>query len=126
MSRRKKPRLRKPKRPPVEERLAQYLVELDLIFKQHQRIGRYNVDFLLPDQKLIIECYGDFFHCSPKKFAPDDFNKVLGCDAQTKWEKDKKREQHLKQRGYRFLVLWESEIDYHSQFCKRRIKDFLN
>lgn len=122
MARRKKPK--KVTRPKIEEKVAQFLTELHLSYKHNARIGKYNVDFLV-DDKYIIECYGDFFHCNPKKYAPTDYNKVLKCTAQDRWQHDQLREQELRNKGYRFMVLWENEIAYHDRHCRNKIKSLL-
>lgn len=73
---------------------------------QHQ-IGRYRVDAYLPDLATIVECHGDYWHASPRRYpAPALLN-----DKQRRMrERDAKRIASLERAGYRVVVLWESEI----------------
>ncbi len=49
-------------RSPIEDRLADILDEIGLSYKMNQYIGKYEVDFLLEDLKLVIEANGKYFH----------------------------------------------------------------
>lgn len=73
------------------------------------QLSRYNVDFLI-DDKFIIECFGDYWHCNPKIYQPTYYNKSLKLTAAQKWQSDFKKIQTLKNSGYKVLVLWESDI----------------
>lgn len=122
MARRNHPK--KVTRPKIETLLGRYLADLQLPFKSNHYIGRYNVDFLV-NNKYIIECYGDFFHCNPKKYPADYFNRVLKCEAQARWTRDNAREAELRSMGYRFLSLWETDIAFREKWCKSQIRQLL-
>lgn len=60
--------------------------------KQH-RIGKYIVDFYLPEKNLVIECYGVFWHSGfAKKY------------------RDMKRKEYLEKLGYKVSIFWGSQI----------------
>ncbi|MHA1252230.1 MAG: endonuclease domain-containing protein [Candidatus Helarchaeota archaeon] len=40
---------------------------------QQKQIGRYRVDFAIPDAKVIIECDGDYWHDSDKDYIRDEY-----------------------------------------------------
>ena len=82
---------------------------LGVSYKQNYKIGKYEVDFLVKG-KYIIECYGDFFHCNPRKYSSNQYNKVLKCESNIKWKKDAERLEALKELGYDSIVLWEQDI----------------
>ncbi|HEX2205192.1 MAG TPA: hypothetical protein VHG91_17910 [Longimicrobium sp.] len=84
------------------------LEELGADYQQNAQIGRFNVDFLVGT--LVIECFGDFWHCNPAIWEPDDYNGSLHMRAGEKWAKDARRRQRLEEMGYRFHAFWESEI----------------
>ena len=84
------------------------LNEIGVTYRQNVQIGRFNADFLCGD--LIIECYGDFWHCNPVLWSADAVNRSLKMAAGEKWKKDAARRQKLEAQGIRFHVFWESEI----------------
>ncbi len=125
-----KKRLRKqkkerPSRTKIEAKVAQYLDCLGIKYKQNHRVGKYSVDFLV-ENKYIIECYGNFWHCNPRKYASDFYNRGLKCLAHEKWSKDANRQHVLEEMGYGFLVLWESEINKAPKSCKGKMKRLLD
>lgn len=74
------------------------------------RIGRYVVDFVNNANRIIIECYGDYWHCNPNKYSPDYYCKGKKSTAKDIWESDNKRKLHLESLGYTVIVVWEYDI----------------
>ncbi len=72
------------------------------------QIGHYNADLLI--NTLIIECYGDYWHCNPRIFKKTDYNKSLKMTANTKWLNDKIKQTNLENKGYQYLYFWEYDI----------------
>lgn len=75
----------------IERLIRLKLQKLKEPFKQEMKIGRYHADFYLPNRNLIIECDGEYWH-------------------RNKTEHDKKRDQVLKDLGYKILRLSEENI----------------
>ena len=69
----------------------------------------YTADLCNPNTKEIIECFGDYWHCNPKKFAADYYHKIVHKTAQQIWDYDKQRLETLRGLGYSVTVVWESE-----------------
>jgi very-short-patch-repair endonuclease/predicted nucleic acid-binding Zn ribbon protein len=73
-------------------------------------IGYFRVDALFPNQKLIVEYQGTWWHADPRKYGPDD---RVGVDystpAQEIWERDARRKKALEGSGYAVCVIWESD-----------------
>ena len=109
----------------IESTVAHFLDNLGIVYRQNQNIGRFNVDFLV-DDKYIIECYGNFWHCNPQKYPPDFYNRGLKCEAHERWNKDQKRQEELESLGYQFLALWENEIQNAPKLCKIKVMRLLN
>ena len=65
-------------------------------------------DFTI-DDKLIIECYGDYWHCNPVFFNRDYFHKKILKTAEDIWQFDEKRVSLLKQKGYKVIIIWEDD-----------------
>jgi very-short-patch-repair endonuclease len=54
-----------------ERRMRELLESLGVKFNQEYRIGRFYIDFYLPDRKLAIEIDGDYWHAKPEVKARD-------------------------------------------------------
>jgi G:T-mismatch repair DNA endonuclease (very short patch repair protein) len=91
-----------------EKALQKTINELFPNAKNNAPIGIFNVDILIPEKSLIVEYFGDFWHCNPNKWNAEDYNKRLHMTAQEKWQHDQKRLDALKDLGYKVVVIWES------------------
>ncbi len=102
----------------IELKIQDFLTLLKIEFLTHKYMNiknSYQCDILIPEQKginqkTIIECDGDFFHCNPNKFLPNDKCFKNGITAKERWKLDKLRTQELQEKGYRVIRLWEHEI----------------
>jgi hypothetical protein len=63
--------------------------------------GRYNVDFVA--DAVIIECFGDFWHCNPALWSADRYNPSLHTTAGDKWARDAIPRSSLERQGFRFI-----------------------
>lgn len=99
------------------------------IYTAHNENGEYGVkslatghyylyDFVIPELKICIEYYGDYWHCNPTKYDNTFYHTRLKLSAGQVWERDKEKIDILKTvRGYDTIIVWESEnvnqkIDY--------------
>lgn len=108
----------------IEQKVANILSSMKISFDQEVSIGKYNVDFLI-DDKYIVECYGDFWHCNPQKYKPDYFNRGKKKTAKEIWERDLERKQLFEELGYKFIHLWECDIRNNTNKVKSKLKKFL-
>jgi len=109
----------------IETTIADLLNACSIGYQQNVQLGRYNVDFLVAD-RLIVECYGDYWHCNPRYVAPDTYNRSLHMTAQERWAKDARRQAALEARGYQFLAFWETDIYADIDTVKKDILHALN
>lgn len=102
----------------IELKVAAALDALKVTYiTQYYIEGLLAVDFYLPEQNLVIEADGCYFHSCPIH-APRSF----------KWKpgKDYVRTQIMMSRGFRVLRLWEHDIDaWTPKQLKSRIKKVL-
>lgn len=82
----------------IELMVASLLQVLEVDYVPQRRIGRYSVDFYIPDKNLIVECDGDYWHSLP------------GMP-----EKDARKDAFLTGKGYKIVRLLGSQI-YKKQF----------
>ena len=66
------------------------------------------VDVYIPSIKKVIECHGDYWHCNPTKCSPTYYNKLVHLTANEIWDRDKKKEELLKNNGYDVEIVWEN------------------
>jgi very-short-patch-repair endonuclease len=107
----------------IETLVAGMLDRLGVAYQQNVQIGRYNVDFIVGT--IIIECYGDFWHCNPVFWPPDRYNGSLHATAAEKWARDAARRAVLLQQGYRFAEFWETEIRDAPHHVERAIRTLM-
>lgn len=73
-------------------------------------------DILIEEKKVVIEIYGDYWHCNPKIFKPNDLlntNNRYNKDMKTPkdvWHFDEIRKKHIEKCGYKVIIIWESDI----------------
>lgn len=79
-------------------------------FQSEYAISGFVADEVNPTEKLVLEFYGDYFHCNPRIYPdPDYYNTTLHMTAEDKWQYDRRRLAAFRKNGYRVLVVWESD-----------------
>jgi len=69
-----------------------------------------SVDIYIPSKKKIIEVYGTYWHCDPRKYSKDFYNKVSKMTAEEIWKRDEARIKQLEYLGYEVEIKWERDI----------------
>ncbi len=72
----------------------------------------YTVDLCNTKTKEIIECYGDYWHCNPKRFSADYYHRIVHKTAKEIWEYDIRRQRDLEKLGYIVSIVWESDAPF--------------
>ena len=67
------------------------------------------VDMVDKSKGIVVEYFGDYWHCNPMSYSPDFFQKSLQMYAKQKWEKDRIRLQKILNASYinLIIVIWE-------------------
>ncbi len=97
----------------LELSVRDVLTSLGVEFHSSKTIDRYIVDLYIPSINLIVEVYGDYWHANPEIFKAEDIIRYPGQNfikAKDIWNKDKKRENYLRAKGYDFKIIWERDI----------------
>lgn len=80
------------------------------IVREEVVCGRFKVDGCIPDQKIVIEYLGSFWHMHPDLFAPNDKNRVTGWIASSKWAEDQGRVNYLTAAGWKVFAVWDCDV----------------
>ena len=96
--------------------------EIVLLLKEYgiQSIQSYRVDtkicdIYIPSLNLIIEYFGDYWHCNPDKYSENYFNQKKGMLSKEIWVYDKKKIDLVLSFGYNLEVVWEKELKYNNE-----------
>jgi G:T-mismatch repair DNA endonuclease (very short patch repair protein) len=109
--------------------LATYLNEIKVKWIYEYPIDdidkTYYPDFFLPDYKLIIEHFGDWWHCNPTKFLPDE-QQYDGLLVKEVWALDEHKLKIYENTGVKVLVVWESDLINNLECVKQKISEAIN
>ncbi len=114
----------KPERLVKEELIKRnYKEGIDFIH-QYKFNNKFMCDFCFPQQKIILEVYGDFWHANPTKYAGKELHKhqLKGIG------RDKSKEAYIKKcdnGSWTYLVLWEMDIKKDLVKCVNVIEEVL-
>ena len=122
MSRKRKKEKKVEKKNGIETKVEKIIQSLNIPYEQQAVIDKYTVDFLV-DGKYIVECYGDYWHCNPHQYTSSYFNKGKKKTAREIWCRDMERKVQFEKMGYKFLCLWENEINNNPKIIRSKIKN---
>jgi hypothetical protein len=86
-----------------------------------------NFDFVVKDNKKIIEFNGDKFHANPRLYNKEDIPlKFIGESAEEIWKKDEIKNKKAKDKGYDLKIIWESDYIKNKEKIILECIDFIN
>ena len=77
-------------------------------------------DFYIPDQRLIIEVQGDYFHSSPLKYKKTEWNTMQ----KKNHKRDKIKMSVALGHGYRIIYIWEGDLK-KGKLVTDRLQEFV-
>jgi very-short-patch-repair endonuclease len=84
-------------------------------------MDKFMCDFCFPKQKVIVEAYGDFWHCNPKKYSkPTHPHQKKGI------ARDKSKNAYIRKvdkGSWTLLIFWESDIKKNVKKCVDNIEN---
>lgn len=105
-----------------EKRLVKKLKKLGLQVKAGYKLDRFLVDAFLPDDGIVVELYGDYWHTNPDRYEADYVHPVSGMVAKDIWRRDRKRVRKIEKLGYKVVIVWEHEMKtLRSSDLKRKL-----
>jgi hypothetical protein len=79
---------------------------------ENQKGNNGNIDYYLPKENIIIEYYGDWWHCNPNFFEEDYYHKIMKIHAKDVWNRDKNRINYIFEKTFNkkvtILIIWSS------------------
>ena len=93
-----------PKISSIEILLKEQFDKINLKYEQQFVIGYFVADFAFPEQMLVVECDGDYWHNLPKQQA-----------------QDKRKNDRYERNGWRVLRFWENEIKQNPENCLKTV-----
>lgn len=112
----------------VSEELKKALIDNGLYegFESEQVFHGFVPDEINHKRKVIIEVFGDLYHCNPKKYKnPNVFISAIKRTVGEQWARDKIKIDAYKEYGYTTIVVWESDIRKRLSEQLNKIKEIL-
>ncbi len=89
------------------------------------RVDSKICDIYIPTLNLIIEYFGDYWHCNPIKYSENYFNQKKNMLAKEIWEYDSKKIDLIKKYGYNLEVIWETEYKNDNKLINKIIEKYV-
>lgn len=82
----------------------------------------YLPDFFVENKKIIVECYGDFWHGNPKFFNETDRTHKKRTVNEI-WKYDKNKKKLFEEKNYVYLYFWEDDIQNNLNLIKEKLNE---
>lgn len=86
---------------------------LNIKYHCNKYVDHYNFDIVFDDFPVVIEINGDYWHCNPNKYLATDLIKFPSKKpilVENIWKRDKRKDDYIVSKGYKSIIIWESEI----------------
>jgi G:T-mismatch repair DNA endonuclease (very short patch repair protein) len=107
-----------------ETEIFNHLTKMGYKVTSSYKIDTKICDIYIPKLNLIIEYFGDYWHCNPNKYSEEYINKKKNLSAKEIWEYDKMKLELIKSYGYNVEVIWENELKLNNQKLLTIIKKY--
>jgi len=85
--------------------------------------NKFCVDFAIPQEKIIIETDGDFWHSNPDYLKK---HKKISKIQIHNMKKDKAENAYIKACGWKLFRFWETDINADVSKCVDQVEDYIN
>jgi G:T-mismatch repair DNA endonuclease (very short patch repair protein)/phage FluMu protein Com len=107
-----------------ENEICNMIKKLGYIVIPSLRVDTKICDIYIPKLNLIIEYFGDYWHCNPLKYDADYINVKKNLTAKEIWKYDESKLELIKSYGYNLEVIWESELKLNNNKLLNIIKKY--
>jgi G:T-mismatch repair DNA endonuclease (very short patch repair protein) len=97
----------------VSDELKETLIRENLYngFNSEEYFHGFFPDEINHELKIIIEMYGDIYHCNKKKYKdPDEYLPHIDRTVKEQWKRDERRIACFYKHGYIVIIVWESDF----------------
>jgi len=96
-------------------------------FESEQQIGRIRVDEADHNRQIVLEIFGDYWHCNPAKYNDSDMVKYPNGNIPVSdiRDRDGKRLSYLCSLGYKPYILWEKDFRDNPTGAIRQFDEWL-
>ena len=95
-------------------------------FRNNVGVSNWNCDAVSDSKRIIVEYFGDYWHCRPTRYQQDWFHPRVKKTAFEIWQRDQKKIDDLTALGYKVIVIWESDWKKDQQRVMQEIKDAID
>jgi very-short-patch-repair endonuclease len=74
------------------------------------KVKKFSVDAYVPEQKMVLEFLGDFYHGNPNKHDPNAMNPSRRKTFGELYTSTYERHKLIAEEGYKVYYVWESEF----------------
>jgi G:T-mismatch repair DNA endonuclease (very short patch repair protein) len=107
-----------------ETELCNILKKMGFKVVSSLRVDTKICDIFVPELNLIIEYFGDYWHCNPIKYNSEYYNTKKKLLAKEIWKYDESKLELIKSYGYNLEVIWESELKLNNDKLLTIIKNY--
>ena len=109
----------------AEKELRKALENAGYEIEPQFKIGSLRYDLFIKEKNVLIEYNGDYWHCNPKKYNSNYFNKKKGMFAWQLWEKDLIKKEIAEKNGHKHFTIWETDYKFNKETEINKIIDKL-
>jgi very-short-patch-repair endonuclease len=93
-------------------------------FSSEEIFHGFVVDEINHGLKIIVEMFGDLYHCNPRKYKDSSlYINVIQRTVEEQWLRDRRRFACFNSHGYTTIVIWEYDFRRNSKTQIERIKN---
>ena len=107
-----------------EKEIIKEIKKLGFYAVQSYRVNTKICDIYVPSLNLIIEYFGDYWHCNPKIYESNYYNMKKGKYAYELWEYDKNKLELIRNNGYNLEVVWEQDLKNNNKLVENIISNY--
>jgi len=108
-----------------EKEIIKELSKIGYKSEQSFKVDTKICDIYIKELNLIIEYFGDYWHCNPKKYDKNYFNHKKNMTAKEIWDYDSKKIDLIKSYGYNLIVIWESDLENDNKLINKLIENYV-
>jgi len=99
--------------------IEKWLIDNNVMFEKQKSMSYFLMDFYV-NNKIVIECMGDYWHINPKFYK----NELTATQIKNK-ERDERKLKYLQKNNIPFLFLWESDIKHNFSEIENKLRNIL-